>query len=105
MKDYEILEQTFIDGGVYCLKSMSDKTVIFLCEPVLGGIGKLSQYKFTDNGLWSKTGVQYFLNDYNIDNIKGYFLNRGNYDMLGRLQLNYVLSEDGKFLLKGDIDV
>ena len=28
MKDYEILEQKFIDGGIYCLKSMQDKTAI-----------------------------------------------------------------------------
>ena len=80
MKDYEILEQTFIDGGVYCLKSMPDKSAIFLCEPVIGGIGKLSQYTKEDNGLWKRTGTQYFLSDYEMGSLKGYFLNRENYD-------------------------
>lgn len=104
MKDYEILEQTFIDGGVYCLRSMTDKTTIFLCEPVVGGIGKLSQFSYKNGGLWQRTGTQYFLNDYELGSIRGYFLNRDNYDMLGRLQVNFVISDDGKFILKGDLE-
>lgn len=104
MKEYEILEQTFIDGGIYCLKSMPDKTAIFLCEPVIGGIGKLSQYVNDSKGLWKKTGTQYFLGDYELGDLKGFFLNRDNYDMLGRLDINYVISQDGNFILKGSLD-
>lgn len=104
MKEHEILEQTFIDGGIYCLKSMPDKSAIFLCEPVVGGIGKLSQYVFEEKGLWKRTGTQYFLNDYEATDLKGFFLNRENYDMLGRLDINYVISEDNKFILKGTLD-
>lgn len=105
MNESEILQTTYIDGGIYCLKTMPDRTVIFLCEPVLGDIGKLVQYEKDSKGLYKKTGVQYFLTDYEQGDLKGYFVNRDNYEMVGRLDINYVISEDGKYILKGTLDV
>lgn len=98
-----VLQDAFVDGGVYVLHNMPSKNAVFLCQSVSGGIGKLIQYISEDEPpieLWERTGVQYFLNSYDIDSIKSLFLNRENYDMLGMLGCNYLLSEDDSYLMR-----
>lgn len=103
----DVLQDAFVDGGVYVLQNMPSNKTVFLCQSVSGGIGKLIQYTTEENAkapnaIWEKTGVQYFLNSYDIDSIKSLFLNRENYDMLGLLGHNFYLSEDdGTYLMKG----
>jgi len=94
-----VLQDAFVDGGVYVLHNMPSNTNVFLCQSVSGGIGKLIQYSTDGNGrapdaVWEKTGVQYFLNSYDMGSIKSLFLNRENYDMLGLVGNNFFLSED-----------
>ena len=89
----------FVRDGVYRLKGNKDS--IFICIPSAEtSIGKLVQYK--NNGkMYEKTGISYFLNCYQEDDIKSLFLNRDNYDMLGMIGNNFVISEDELYILEG----
>ena len=90
----------FIKDGVYKLNNSTEE-FIFICTPSANtSIGKLVQYK-EENGIYEKTGISYFLNTYQEGDIRSLFLNRDNYEMLGILGQNYVMSEDEEYILKG----
>lgn len=90
----------FVRDGIYKF-NYTDEDIIFACVPSAGTtIGKLVQYEYKD-GIYEKTGITYFLNCYNEGDIKSLFLNRANYEILGMLGQNYVMSEDDKFIIKG----
>lgn len=95
------LNKIFVDRGIYQLKQFRDNSSVFLCEALQGNsIGKLVVYKETEPKLYERTDVSYFLNAYYAGDLKELFIKRDNYDMIGMLQSNYVLSEDKKYLLK-----
>lgn len=89
----------FVKDGVYKLNNSSDE-FIFICIPSAASFGKLVQYKLED-GIYEKTGISYFLNFYQEGDIKSLFLNRDNYEMIGVLGQNFVMSEDEDKILKG----
>jgi hypothetical protein len=85
--------QYFVSDGVYLFKD--NREVVFVCFSCYNhAIGKLVQYKRTGESLWEKTDVAYFLNFYFEGDIKSVFLNRDNYDMIGKVGVNFELSED-----------
>ena len=49
--------------------------------------------------MYEKTGVSYFLNSYNENDIKSIFLKRENYEMLGMIGQNFVMSDNEEFVL------
>ena len=86
------LTKFFIDKGIYKLKTVSDS--IFLCEALTGNrIGKLVQYKKEKNH-WKRTNFAYFITTYSEDEVKSIFIVRENYDMLGRIDVNYVFRDN-----------
>lgn len=88
----------FVKDGVYKLNNGSNE-FIFVCMPSTGTtIGKLVQYKLNDT-MYEKTGVSYFLNSYNENDIKSIFLKRENYEMLGMIGQNFVMSDNEEFVL------
>lgn len=90
----------FVKDGVYKLNNSSDE-FIFICIPsAASSLGKLVQYKY-EEGIYEKTGISYFLNFYQEGDIKSLFLNRDNYEMIGILGQNFVMSEDEDKILKG----
>lgn len=90
----------FVKDGIYRLNNSSNE-FIFVCVPSPGlPVGKLVQYKEED-GIYEKTGISYFLNCYQEGDIKSLFLNRDNYEMVGMLGQNYVMSDDEEQILKG----
>ena len=90
----------FVKDGVYKLNNSTDE-FIFICLPSADtSIGKIIQYKYNE-GNYEKTGISYFLNSYQEGDIRSLFLNRDNYEMLGILGQNYVMSEDETKILKG----
>ncbi len=90
----------FVKNGVYKLNNCNED-FIFICVPAAGNcMGKLVQYKNNGN-IYEKTGVNFFLNCYIEGDIKSLFLNRDNYEMLGLIGENFVLSEDEQQILKG----
>lgn len=98
---YDEMMNCFVADGVYTLNMISDDDIIFVCTPSTGStIGKLVQYKWNGN-LYAKTGVSYFLNRYNSDDIKSVFLKRENYEIIGSLCQNFVMSDDEEYILKG----
>ena len=94
----DILNDTFIDLGVYQLKQ--DKDSIFLCKSVSGNsIGKLMMYNRVSERIFEKSSICYFLNSYTEGDIKELFINRKNYEMLGRVDHNFVLTPNDQYLL------
>lgn len=94
------VEKFFVRDGIYKF-NYSDEDTIFACVASAGTtIGKLVQYQNKD-GIYEKTGITYFLNCYCEGDIKSLFLNRANYEMLGMLGQNYVISDDDNFILEG----
>lgn len=91
----------FVQDGVYKMKSCED--YIFICMSSANtSIGKLVQYKYDeDKKLYVQTGNTYFLNTYMENDIKTLFLKRENYDMVGLLGQNFVLSDDELYILEG----
>lgn len=90
----------FIKDGVYKF-NLTNEDIIFVCVPSGGtSIGKLVQYENNGN-MYEKTGITYFLNCFCDGDIKALFVNRSNYEMLGMLGHNYVMSDDDYFILKG----
>lgn len=83
---------------VYKLKECGTDT-IFVCKEVAGkNLGKLVQYKCiydntSSNIIYMRTGSDYFLADY-LNKTKNYFLDSDNYEVIGRLGVNYFPSID-----------
>ena len=91
----------FIAGGVYSFHG--DRVNLYVCLPCFENIiGKLVQYKKVNKAAWEKTNITYFLNSLPEDDIKSLFLDRENYEIEGRLELNYYLSDKQDFLIKGE---
>ena len=100
----ESIEDYFIGGGVYKLNKMEEDNCIFLCVPACGThIAKLVMYetKNIKTRTYQRTATSYFLNCYKQDDVKSLFLNRDNYEMIGRLGVNFCLSQDEKYILEG----
>ena len=94
-----LIEDTFIEGGVYQLKSSFDS--VFLCESLSAHqIGKLVMYTKIDNKLYERTNTSYFLTSYNETDLKAIFANRSNYEMLGRIDFNFVMSTDTNYIIQ-----
>lgn len=94
----------FVSGGIYSLNILETDKNIFLCLPTGGSyIAKLVMYRpVMDKGdTFEKTSTSYFLNCYKPDDIKSLFLNRDNYEMVGKIGINYCLSDDQNYILKG----
>lgn len=90
----------FVKDGVYKFNNSEDDFV-FVCMPAMDSImGKLVQYRNNGN-IYEKTGVNFFLNCYIEGDIKSLFLNRENYEIIGMIGQNFVLSKDEQQLLKG----
>lgn len=89
----------FVTDGVYKLNNSNDE-FIFVCETSNINTGKLIQYKNV-GGVYERTDLCYFLHTYKEDDIKSLFLNRENYEILGMLGQNFVMSKDRKQVLKG----
>ena len=89
----------FITNGVYVFKGDYDS--LFVCTPVSSNfIGKLTRYKKETDTMYSKTNISFFLNCYPEDDIKSLFLDRSNYEIIGKIDSNYKFSKDGNYLLK-----
>lgn len=98
----ELLD-SFVSGGCYCLKEQYDN--MFVCMPAAGNsMGKLVQYRKQTPTMWERTGITHFLNIYFDNDVKELFLNRDNYDMIGRLGDNYELSADEDYVLRREHD-
>lgn len=91
------LNKIFIDKGIYKLKDT--KKNIFLCESTSSTIGKIVLFEEVSAELFERTSIAYFLNIYKEGDLKELFVNRENYDMVGKVDDNYILSDDGRFLL------
>ena len=89
----------FVKNGIYKLNNTDDE-FIFLCTSSSQSIGKLVQYKL-NGSLYEKTGVTYFLNSYHEGDVKSLFVCRENYDIIGMLGQNFVLSDNEQYILKG----
>lgn len=89
----------FVKNGIYKLNNTDDE-FIFLCTSSSQSIGKLVQYKL-NGSLYEKTGVNYFLNSYYEGDVKSLFVCRENYDIIGMLGQNFVLSDNEQYILKG----
>ena len=90
----------FVKNGVYKLNNSTEE-FIFVCLPCSNcKLGKLSQYKKVEE-IYERTGINYFLNYYIEGDIKSLFLNRQNYEMLGMIGQNFVMSPDEQKILKG----
>ena len=91
---------SFICNGVYLFKDNRD--TVFVCLPCANDlIGKLVQYKKSTDTLYEKTNVAYFINYYIQGDIKSVFLNRNNYDIIGKVGNNFTLLDEGKYLVRG----
>ena len=89
----------FLKNGVYKLLSNNDS--VFLCLPAATlVIGKLQQFKLIDDKKYEKTGNTYFLSSYKEDDVRSIFLNEENYEQVGLLDSNFILSEDGNVLIE-----
>lgn len=87
----------FVKDGVYKLNGISD--YLFLCTSCNNTIGKLVQYIYNkDIDTYEKTSITYFLNFYSEDDVKSLFLRRQNYEIVGMLNKNFMLSDDASFL-------
>lgn len=91
-----ILINSFVAGGIYTLKEFD--TGIFLCESVTPEIGKLTFFKEVEPKLFKRTLNSYFLNCYFEGDLKQLFVKRENYEMIGKLGTNYILSNDKKWI-------
>ena len=101
MSKHDLLN-VFVKDGVYVLKDLRGS--LFVCVDChQATIGKLVEYK-KDGNIYEKTGNSFFLNFYYENDVKEIFLNRDNYDMIGLLGVNYILSEDDErtYLLRKD---
>lgn len=92
------LNDLFIEGGVYKLKSVRDENIT-ICES-LSGIGKLTLYEFLGDNLYMKTSTQFFLNNYKEGDIKELFTQRENYDLVGILGNNYIKSNTNEYVIR-----
>lgn len=91
----------FVKDGIYKLKSVGSE-IIFLCTSCAeSSLGKLCQYKIEEDGTYLYTGITYFLNYYQEDDVKSIFLNRYNYEMVGILGINYLQQDINKLVKKG----
>lgn len=88
----------FVTNGVYVFKG--DYNSLFVCCPTSNLIGKLTKYEKNTNSMYEKTCISYFLNCYNENDIKSLFLNRKNYEMVGKIGNNFEFSKDNEYLLK-----
>lgn len=80
---------TFVEDGVYSIKD-SEENNLFIIEAMSSkAIGKLVMYENISPGVYHRTNIQYFINDYKEDDIKEIFLDRSRYDMRGILGTNY----------------
>ena len=84
--------KTFNLFEVYIYKDCPE--MIFVCVPCYGdAIGKIVQYK-KNGDMWEKTGNTFFLNFYFEGELKALFLNRDNYDVIGKIGVNSEFSQD-----------
>ncbi len=87
------LNKIFVDGGIYKANKINDG--VFLCQAVEGNnIGKLTYYSELGKGCYTETKMTYFLNFFEIGDVKELFISRENYDMLGKLGINYQLEDN-----------
>lgn len=102
MSNYELLEY-FASDYVYSLKMGGDH--VFLCSTSASNtMGRLTRYNkvgCTEKEIiYEKTGISYFLNYYPEDDIKALFVDRDNYDIIGKLQDNFELKDNKKYLVR-----
>lgn len=91
-------DNCFIANGIYVLKGIYD--CIFACLPCSQSlIGKLVRYKKSGN-MYEKTCTTYFLNDYYEGDIKEYFLDWNNYEMIGMIGEQFMFENDDEYILK-----
>ena len=90
------LNKIFIDKGIYKLKDT--KNNIFLCESTSSTIGKIVLFEEVSKELFKRTNIAYFLNIFKEGDLKELFVNRENYDMVGKVDDNYILTDDKMFL-------
>jgi len=92
------LVNTFIEDGIYKLKNFKES--IFVCSSSSSDhIGKLTQY-IKDGNIYEKTNITYFLNCYLTDDLKELFLKRENYDMIGKIGVNFDYYDDKHYIMR-----
>lgn len=102
MDNAELLEY-FAADYVYSFKMGGD--YVFLCSSSASNtMGKLIRYNkigcTEEEIIYEKTGISYFLNWYQEDDIKGLFVDRDNYDIIGKLEDNFELKNNKKHLVR-----
>ncbi len=100
------MDPHFTPNEVYQLNSLTNDS-LFVCLPTaLNTMGKLLRFtKIGTDGskaLYKYSNISYFLNCYQKEDPKSFFLNRENYDIVGKLENNFLLQEktDGLFLTR-----
>ena len=82
----------FVSNGIYLLKNHYD--CIFVCLTTRSGLGKLVQYRKQSETMYEKTTVSYLIKYYEEDDVQSVFVDRENYEMIGRIGLNFKFSDD-----------
>ena len=95
------MSEYFVENGVYLHKQIGNNKTLFICESSVGmSVGKLVQYVTKDDpsgeAYWERSPIQYFLNNYIEDDIKGLFVDCNNYEQIGKIDNNF----DKKILVK-----
>ena len=88
-------DDVFIQDHIYALPILTH--TIFLCEDMMG-IGKLVKYDKVSKIEYMRSSIQYFLNTYISGDVKSIFLDIHNYELLGVLNKNYIISSDRQII-------